>query len=265
MNVRHFAFILLLGIVVAFAACADSADAPAEHTPVMEDRGTVELTWWGQSMFMLTAADGKRILLDPYGDIGYRIPTVEELSAHLVTVSHDHPDHSNIALGGNNAQVLSGVAQAVFDNFDEDPGNDTRVSSADSFHDAVQGQERGRNKLFVIETAGMRIAHLGDLGQSALTEEQLAFLGQIDVLLIPVGGVFTINAAGATAIVAQIGPRIVIPMHYGTEAVTFLEPIDAFLEGKDSREIASSTVGFDIDALPELGVAEIWVLEPAGG
>ncbi len=109
MNVRHPASILLLGVIVALAACADSASAPqASDTPVIEDRGTVELTWWGQAMFVLTTADGTRVLLDPSGEIGSRIPTAAELAAHVVTMSHEHPDHSNVTLAGE-ATVLRGL------------------------------------------------------------------------------------------------------------------------------------------------------------
>ncbi len=261
----HFSLSIVLALGIILLACggSDDGDSLMFDTPVIDNRSTVELTWWGQAMFVLTTADGTRVLLDPYGEIGYRVPTSEELAADVVTVSHEHPDHNNVALGGD-ATVLRGLTDDGWASIDE-TFSDTHIFSIDTFHDDNDGSERGRNALFVIETAGLRIAHLGDLGQAELTPVQLDALGQIDVLMIPVGGTFTIDAAGAADIVDQIGPRIVVPMHYGTEAVTFLEPVDAFLEGTDAREIASSTVGFDVDALPEAGVAEIWVLEPAGG
>ncbi|MCH7697850.1 MAG: MBL fold metallo-hydrolase [Chloroflexi bacterium] len=256
--------VVTLGIVLLACGGSDDGGSPTFDSPVTENRGTVELTWWGQAMFVLTTADGTRVLLDPYGEIGYRVPTAEELAADVVTVSHDHPDHSNVTLAGE-ATVLRGLTADGWASNDE-TFSDTRIFSIDAFHDDSEGSERGRNAMFVIETAGLRIAHLGDIGQAELTLEQLDALGQIDVLLIPVGGVFTVDAAGATDIVGQIGPRIVVPMHYGTAVLAFdLDPVEAFLEGKDVREIASSTVGFDVDALPEPGAAEIWVLEPAGG
>ena len=262
----HFSLSIVLALGIILLACGDgdNGDTQAFDTPVIEDRGTVELTWWGHAMFALTASDGTRVLLDPYSEIGYQIPTAAELSAQVVTLSHDHPDHSNVTLAGE-ATVLRGLTADGWASVDE-TFDDTRIFSIDAFHDNSEGSERGRDALFVIETAGLRIAHLGDIGQAELTLEQLDALGQIDVLLIPVGGVFTVDAAGATDIVGQIGPRIVVPMHYGTAVLAFdLDPVEAFLEGKDVREIASSTVGFDIDALPESGNAEIWVLEPAGG
>ncbi len=266
MNFRHFSLGLLLALGIVLAACGDdSGNAPQTiDTPIIEDRGTVELTWWGQAMFVLTTADGTRVLFDPYGEIGYRVPTAEDLAADVVTVSHEHPDHNNVALAGD-ATVLRGLTDDGWASIDETFG-DTHIFSVDAFHDNSEGSERGRDALFVIETAGLRIAHLGDLGQAELTLEQLDALGQIDVLLIPVGGVFAVDAAGATAIVEQIGPRMVIPMHYGTTSLSIgLEAVDAFLEGKNAREFGSSTVGFDVDALPAPGSAEIWVLDPAGG
>ena len=266
MKLHYFSLSIVLALGIVLLACGGSDDgrSPMFDTPVIDNRGTVELTWWGQAMFVLTTADGTRVLLDPYGEIGYRLPTAEELAPDVVTMSHEHPDHNNVALGGD-ATVLRGLTADGWASNDE-TFSDTRIFSIDAFHDDSEGSERGRNAMFVIETAGLRIAHLGDFGPSKLTQVQLDALGQIDVLLIPVGGVFTIDSTGATAIVAQIGPRMVVPMHYGTAVLAFdLDPVEAFLEGKDVREIASSTVGFDIDALPESGNAEIWVLEPAGG
>ncbi len=264
MNIRYLALAFLLSAGLLAAACSDDASRGASDAPIIEDRGTAELTWWGQAMFTLVATDGTRVVFDPYSEIGYLVPTAEELAADVMTASHEHPDHNNVALAGD-ATVLRGLVDGDWADFDETFG-DTRIFSIESFHDSSNGQERGLSTIFVIETGGIRIAHMGDYGESEMTGDQLDELGAIDVLLIPVGGVFTIDAAGATAIVEQIGPRVVIPMHYGTTALSIgLEPVDAFLEGKNARELGNSTVGFDVDALPAPGSAEIWVLDPAGG
>ena len=265
MRIRHLALAFLFCVGLLAAACSDDDASPgAPDAPNIEDRGTAELTWWGQAMFTLLAADGTRLVFDPYSEIGYRVPTPEELAADVMTMSHEHPDHNNVALAGD-ATVLHGLIDGDWADIDETFG-DTRIFSIQSFHDRSNGQERGLNTIFVIETGGLRIAHLGDFGESELTENQLDDLGAIDVLLIPVGGIFTIDAAGATAIVEQIGPRMVIPMHFGTPSLSIgLDAVDAFLEGKNARELGTSTVGFDVDALPAPGSAEIWVLEPAGG
>ena len=265
MNIRYLALAFLFSAGLLAAACGDDDASPqAPDAPIIEDRGTAELTWWGQAMVTLVATDGTRIVFDPYSEIGYQVPTAEELAADVMIVSHEHPDHNNVALAGD-ATVLRGLADGDWVHFDETFG-DTRIFSIESFHDRNSGQERGLNTIFVIETGRLRIAHLGDFGELELTADQLDDLGAIDVLLIPVGGVFTIDAAGATAIVEQIGPRMVIPMHYATPSLSIgLEAVDAFLEGKNARELGSSTVGFDVDALPAPGSAEIWVLDPKGG
>ena len=264
MNIRYLALAFLFSAgLLAAAGSDDDASPQVPDAPIIEDRGTAELTWWGQAMFTLVATDGTRIVFDPYSEIGYQVPTAEELAADVMTVSHEHPDHNNVALAGD-ATVLRGLADGDWVHFDETFG-DTRIFSIESFHDRSNGAERGLNTIFVIETGGLRIAHLGDFGELELTADQLDELGAIDVLLIPVGGVFTIDAAGASTIVEQIGPRMVIPMHYATPSLSIgLEAVDAFLEGKNARALGNSTVGFDVDALPAPGSAEIWVLDPAG-
>lgn len=257
--------IVLLSIGGLLSSCGEGdGGTPDPAGTAVEGRDIVELTWWGQAMFVLTTGDGTRVLTDPYGDIGYRLPTSDEVAADVATISHEHPDHNNAELAGD-AEVLRGIGELVVNSVDETV-NEARIHTIASFHDAVEGAERGPNAIFVIETDGLRIVHMGDIGQAGMTEEQLDMLGDIDVLLMPVGGVFTVDAGGATSIVDQIGPRIVIPMHYGTEALNIgLDPVDAFLEGKEVREIASSTVGMSADALPDSGAVEVWVLDPEGG
>ncbi|MEX0785089.1 MAG: MBL fold metallo-hydrolase [Dehalococcoidia bacterium] len=264
---RRFLAGLAGGLVVA-ACGGGSDDRPRSIATVTRppDPGALELTWWGQAMFVVTSPDGTRILMDPYGDIGYRLPAAEELAADIVTVSHEHPDHNNVGLVGEGPLVLHGLTDdGRFSEIDERT-SDMRIESVQSFHDNAEGAERGRNAIVVLESTFIRIVHLGDLGQLALTNEQIDDIGDVDVLLIPVGGGFTIDAAAATNIVAQLAPRVVVPMHYGTPALNIdLEPVDAFLEGKTVREVGGSTAELAVDALPEPGAAEVWVLEPAGG
>ena len=118
-----------------------------------------------------------------------------------------------------------------------------------SEHDEVAGTQRGPNTLFVFSFGGMRVAHLGDLGQAALRDAQLAALGQVDVLLVPVGDGPTIGAAQAMAIVEQVRAKVVVPAHYRTERIDFLEPVDAFAERFASVHRADAP-GVDLDALP---------------
>jgi L-ascorbate metabolism protein UlaG (beta-lactamase superfamily) len=121
-----------------------------------------------------------------------------------------------------------------------------------SEHDEVAGTERGPNTIFVFELDGVRIVHLGDFGQRALRDEQAAAIGQVDLLFLPVGAGPTIGATEAAAIVERLDPRWVVPMHYRTHRVSFLEPPDAFLERMAHVQRLDQT-GFDTDALPDDG------------
>ncbi len=271
---------LVFGLAIAMAACDGDEDsdgatststaeaAPSEEvsTPTADGSAAsgVTLTWWGQSMFVLTSRQGTSILIDPYrGILGYRVPDPAEIDVAAVTVSHEMPDHDNVEVGGD-AVVLRGLTDDGWAEIDERPAEDIRIRTVASFHDGSEGAELGRNAIFVFEVSDLRIVHLGDLGQP-LSQDQIDAIGPVDVLLVPVGGTFTIDAAGATEVVEQLGPRVVIPIHYGTEALTFqLDPVDVFLEGKQVEE-QGSTVLLDANALPAPGDAVVWVLEPLGG
>jgi L-ascorbate metabolism protein UlaG (beta-lactamase superfamily) len=236
------------------AACGDdNGDGDGDGTPAGDttpasgatstveagaDAGAVGLQWFGQSMFLLTSPGGTTVLLDPFNDIGYTVPPPFDSDA--ATITHEHPDHNNDTLGGT-AEVLRGLTADGWAEIDQSFG-DVRVFTVPSYHDAAQGAERGNNAIFVYETGGLRIAHLGDLGH-ALTDEQLGPLaGPVDVLMVPVGGAFTIDAAVATEVANQLQPKIVFPMHYKTDAVAFpLATVDAFLEGKDVQRVGSTT------------------------
>ena len=280
---------LLLGATLAVAvaflvACSDGdgGDRPAptdggpsidalglpvapEAPPVTPENGAsggVVLRWWGQSTFELSSPRGADILIDPYSDgIGYRVP---ELSVAFITVSHEHLDHNNTGLAGD-ATILRGLTGSGWAQIDERPTVDVRIRSLASWHDDAQGDDRGRNAIFVFETGGLRIVHLGDLGH-ALTPEQIAAIGPVDVLLVPVGGFFTIDAKGAQEVVVQLAPRVVIPMHYKTQDVTInqLRPVQPFLAGQKFEEKGTPTVTLSAAELPPPGSAAIWVLEPAG-
>ncbi len=164
------------------------------------------LTWNGHSEFLLESADGYRVLTDPFdAHVGYPMRRVR---ADAVTVSHGHGDHSYTEkVDGKpyifNAAGAIGLSPSV------------RVGAVNAFHDDAEGTKRGMTLLTVIEMDGLRIAHLGDLG-TALGESQLAFLHDIDVLLIPVGGFYTIDAVQAAEAVRRIAPKVTIPMHYKT-------------------------------------------------
>jgi L-ascorbate metabolism protein UlaG (beta-lactamase superfamily) len=213
------------------------------------DAGAVGLRWFGQSMFLLTSPGGTTVLLDPFNDIGYTVPP--PLDSDAATITHEHPDHNNGALGGTASTVLRGLTADGWADIDQAFG-DVRVFTVQSFHDAVQGTERGRNAIFVFETGGLRIVHLGDLGHALDNSQVGAFGGPVDVLMVPVGGAFTIDADSATTIVDQISPKLVYPMHYKTDAIAFpLATVDAFLEGKTVQRVGSTTTSIGADALPD--------------
>jgi L-ascorbate metabolism protein UlaG (beta-lactamase superfamily) len=212
---------------LALGALGTSA---AEAAP----RPVAYLTWYGQSCFLLESASGARILMDPVPTtLGYLPPA--DLHADAVTISHEHPDHANLSLVQGKPRVIRGLTpdKKGWIRIDEKV-KDIAVRSVGVYHDAKRGAESGLVTVFIFETGGVRIAHLGDLGH-ALTDQQLSAIGSVDVVLVPVGGGSTLDAQQATYVVDQIRPRLLaIPMHFRTDAVTLtdLAPVDPFLAGR---------------------------------
>ena len=183
----------------------------------------------GHATFLITSEDGVRIITDPYepggygGTFRYR-PITDE--ADIVTVSHDHADHNYVAGVPGNPVIVRESAEVSGISF----------RAIDSYHDDARGTERGPNRIFCFEVDGIRVCHLGDLGEP-LSAEQQAAIGTVDVALIPVGGHFTIDAQGATQAIDQLQPAVVIPMHYKTPKVDLpIGPVDNFLAGKQNVE-----------------------------
>jgi L-ascorbate metabolism protein UlaG (beta-lactamase superfamily) len=237
------------------AACGDDGDDAAPDTtnttPAVTagtDASAAGIRWYGQSMFLLTSPGGATALLDPFGNIGYTLPP--PLDTDIATITHEHPDHNNGELAGARTRLLRGLTAEGYADIDEIIG-DLRIKTVRAFHDAQQGATFGRNALFVFETAGLRLAHLGDLGHQ-LDDAQVAALGgAVDVLMVPVGGAFTIDAAGATELVAALQPKIVFPMHYKTARTSVpIAAVDPFLEGKTVERASSTTTRLSRDTLP---------------
>jgi L-ascorbate metabolism protein UlaG (beta-lactamase superfamily) len=208
----------------------------------------MELQWYGQSAFRLS--DGERtVFIDPFGDMSalaehggltWDYAPIEGVTADLLLVTHEHRDHNGVEAIDGDPVVLRGAGTH------ESPVG-TVVGIA-SEHDDAAGTERGPNTLFVLELGGRRIAHLGDLGQAALRDAQSVALGALDVLMVPVGGGPTIGTDEAMAIVEATGARIVVPMHYRTERIGFLEPLDGTL-ARFERVERAETPTVDLDAL----------------
>lgn len=168
----------------------------------------MQINWKGQSCFQISVSQGKNsqvnIVIDPYSeDTGLKVPKLE---ADILLVSHDHSDHNNIKAVGGNPFLIQGPGEYEV--------KEIFIQGIPAFHDSVLGKEKGSNTIYTIEAEDLRICHLGDLGQKELTPEQVEKIGEVDILMIPVGGGFTISAKEAVKIMSQIEPSIIIPMHY---------------------------------------------------
>ena len=243
-----FAFLVIVFLMINVAGCSGSPP-PSLTTPAVSSTTspapTVEIQWLGQSCFLITSSQGTRILTDPpVAGTGYVIAPMDGVD--VITVSHEHTDHSNVSLALGSPLILRGLTSNGWNTVDQRI-KDVHIYSVSTafpiYHDNVQGAQRGRNAIFILEFDGLRIAHLGDLGH-ILATECIQTIGTIDATLIPVGGVYTLDAAGATQVVSQLNPKIVIPMHYKTNKVPATWPgtgVEPFLEGKAAIERPNSS------------------------
>lgn len=183
----------------------------------------MKIEYFGHSCFRVTNGKGISVLTDPYTRVGYELP--KGLRADIVTVSHGHFDHNAVGLV-HAENVIDGAGRYAF--------NGGFVETIDSFHDEKQGALRGKNLIFKWETDGLCVCHLGDLGEPC-NDELIEKIGAVDILLIPVGGKYTIDAKTAKEFVEKISPKVVIPMHYkpcdGTIDITDAEEFLGFYEG----------------------------------
>ena len=204
---------------------------PAASAPTGQD-ATISLTWYGQSTFVLTASTGLKALLDPTGaGTGYKIPTLDGID--LITASHEHSDHNAVSLASGSPLVLRGLAGNDWAKIDQTVQG-VRVRTVGVYHDDAQGSKRGKNAIFIFDVDGLRVAHLGDLGHT-LTPDQIKAIGPVDVILIPVGGYYTIDAKAAVEVVGQLAPKTAVPMHYKTPDLSaslanVLAPVDDFVK-----------------------------------
>jgi L-ascorbate metabolism protein UlaG (beta-lactamase superfamily) len=211
----------------------------------------MKVKWLGHASFLITSDNGTRIITDPYVvGSGLQYGEIKE-AADVVTVSHDHFDHNNVASVGGSPQVVKEPTDA----------KGIKFEGVATYHDASGGSERGNNTVFCMDIDGVRVCHLGDLGHP-LSEQQVTDIGKVDVLLIPVGGFFTIDAKVASEVCDKLNPRVIIPMHYKNEKCEFpISGVGDFLEGKGSvRKLDSSEAEFKAGELP--AATEIIVLKP---
>jgi L-ascorbate metabolism protein UlaG (beta-lactamase superfamily) len=202
----------------------------------------ITIRWHGQSFFEVVSSAGTRIVIDPHDIPAYGR---KKVMADLVLITHFHDDHNQKEPVENyaKAKVLTGLKEEKgeskridWNNLDE-KFKDVRIRTLGTYHDSMEGMLRGKNGVFIITVDGLNIVHLGDLGHT-LSKTQIQRIGQVDVLMIPVGGVYTLNAIDAWKVVEQLKPkRVILPMHYGTPAYDFLLPVKGFLEEQPKKEL----------------------------
>jgi L-ascorbate metabolism protein UlaG (beta-lactamase superfamily) len=217
----------------------------------------MKIKWYGHSAFLITSDQGAKIMIDPYepGAFGGQLSYGKiKDQVDIVLTSHDHADH-------NYTKDLPGTPQIV-----KGSGSKTAkgisMKGISTYHDPSQGSERGSNTIFTLKIDNIQLCHLGDLGH-LLSDKELAEIGPVDILLIPVGGFFTIDPKEATRVAEQIKPKILIPMHFKTAKCGFpIAPVEDFLKGKtNSKRPKASEATFDKATLPQQ--MEIVVLEHA--
>lgn len=217
------------------ALAALAAPSPATAQPAKK---SMQLRYYGHSFFQLTTTAGTRVVFDPHAISEYGATGV--VSADIVVMSHDHNDHNRKEVLANadskDLKAFLGVVPKGKTGTDwakiDATVKDVKIRNVPTYHDEEEGAKRGKNSVFVVEADGLKFVHLGDLG-TELTEEQIKAIGPVDVLMIPVGGIYTINGETAKKVVAQLKPRLfIIPMHYGTKVYTDVQLPDEFLDGQ---------------------------------
>lgn len=205
----------------------------------------MKIKWLGHSCFLVTSKEGTRILMDPFTPGQYQnYPEVKEV-ADILTISHGHPDHNNeAAASGNPVMVKESGSKKI---------KDVSIKGIDVWHDEKQGKERGGNIIFCLEIDGVRLCHAGDLGH-ALSNEQVKEIGSVDILLVPIDGVFTIDAGTAKKVCEALKPKLVIPMHYKTDKCDWPQwsAIDFVRDAGNVRRPDSNEIEITADTLPSV-------------
>jgi L-ascorbate metabolism protein UlaG (beta-lactamase superfamily) len=255
--VRLGCFAVLVAAVLGLGAPAAGQEPKAK---------TMTIRWFGNSFFQVTDSGGRKFAFDPHA-----IPAFgrQFVGAQFAIVSHPHDDHSLVEMidvGVDDktkerkriaeSDVYRGVVETKTGKQEwkavDDKRGPIRVRNVATYHDTQNGLQRGKNSVFVVEVDGLTICHLGDLGHE-LTDAQVKAIGKVDVLMIPIGGIYTLNGEQAQAVVKQLKPRLyVLPMHYGVPGFDDLAGPDEFLDGVDAKSVKKATdtneLTFPIDA-----------------
>ncbi len=214
----------------------------------------MKVKWLGHASFLITADSGTKIITDPYpqgSGLSY-IPI--NIPADIVTMSHSHYDHNSVSSVPGKPEIITGSGLKM--------AKGISFRGIATHHDQSQGKERGTNTVYCFTVDGIKLCHLGDLGHK-LNPEQIADIGDIDILLIPIGGVFTIDAKMAGSMVDDLKPKVAMPMHYKTPKCDWpLNTVDDFIaDRKNVRQLNVSEMEFKVGELPQN--TEILVLQPA--
>lgn len=187
----------------------------------------MKLTWYGHSCFLLTAESGYSILTDPCDqETGYEL---HDLTCDAVSISHEHHDHNCLAIVAGTPTILRAAGEHL--------AGEIPVTGYTSYHDDAAGAHRGKNIVFLYQIDGLKLLHLGDLGHM-LSDETIREIGDVDVLLAPIGGVYTINAKTATELADRLHAKVLIPMHYKTPALHFdIEGLEPLLAANATRRV----------------------------
>ncbi len=216
----------------------------------------MKVKWLGHASFLITSDSGTKIITDPYtpGGFGLNYGEIKE-SADIVTVSHEHADHNNVASVQGNPKVVKGATPVEIKKI--------KFKGVPTHHDNAGGSQRGDNVVFCFEVDGVRVCHLGDLGHP-LSDKECADMGSVDIMLVPVGGNFTIDAKVAAGICGKLAPRVIIPMHYQNDRCREfpVAGVEDFLQGKKGvSRLNTSEAEFKKEKLP--AATQIIVLKPA--
>jgi L-ascorbate metabolism protein UlaG (beta-lactamase superfamily) len=213
----------------------------------------MKVKWLGHASFLIISEAGIKIITDPYPQgSGLSYAPINE-AADIVIMTHDHFDHNNVSSVLGKPQVITGSGVKTV--------KGVQFRGIDTYHDGSQGKERGANTAFCFSVDGINLCHLGDLGHR-LSQEQIAEMGSIDILFIPIGGVYTIDAKMAGTVINDLKPKVVLPMHYKTAKCDWpLNTVDDFVMDKKSvKRLNVSEAEFKAGMLPE--ATEILVLQP---
>lgn len=217
----------------------------------------MKIKWYGHAAFLVTSDEGIKIIIDPYepGAFGGQLSYGKiDDQADIVLTSHDHADHNHIKGLPGNPQILKGSGPKT--------EKGISIKGIPTYHDPSKGSERGSNTVFTLRVDEINLCHLGDLGH-LLSDREVSEIGPVDILLIPVGGVYTIDPNEATQVADQVKPKVLIPMHFKTAKCGFpIAPVEDFLKGKSNvKRSGVSEMRFDQASLPLQ--REVIVLEHA--